>query len=318
VPLVALVCWAVLGCCSPTRRLARRSVQPASSGGRRRRGRQCRDASRGVGRRSASSLRCPPIRLRRPGVRLSGRPVSSPSGVRSPRFVVRDPASGRTVSTRPASSRPVSSRLVSSRPVSTPSVRTRPSRPTPGGGGGSRAGAAGTLPTGTGRGPGGRPRRGAARSTAEAWTRAVLPSLLVGQWVSWQTQAGLVRARRRPRLPAERPGQARPALGSARRSHRARAREQAAARGCCIGRVAAVLGWVGDHAEWSSRSLIPGGRAPKGQWACRPGLGVRPQRGPGSRRALPGRCRQRPDLREWLVGLPGLEPGTSSLSAIPG
>jgi hypothetical protein len=47
-------------------------------------------------------------------------------------------------------------------------------------------------------------------------------------------------------------------------------------------------------------------------------VGVRPQRGPGRQRALPARCRQRCDLREWVVGLPGLEPGTSSLSGIDG
>jgi hypothetical protein len=46
----------------------------------------------------------------------------------------------------------------------------------------------------------------------------------------------------------------------------------------------------------------------------RAGMGVRPQRGPGWQRALPARYRQRCDLQEWLVGLPGLEPGTSSLS----
>ena len=44
------------------------------------------------------------------------------------------------------------------------------------------------------------------------------------------------------------------------------------------------------------------------------GMGVRPQRGPGWQRAFPACCRQCSDLRRWLVGLPGLEPGTSSLS----
>ncbi len=46
------------------------------------------------------------------------------------------------------------------------------------------------------------------------------------------------------------------------------------------------------------------------------GMGVRPQRGPGWQPALPARGRQRSDLRGWLVGLPGLEPGTSSLSGM--
>jgi hypothetical protein len=59
---------------------------------------------------------------------------------------------------------------------------------------------------------------------------------------------------------------------------------------------------------------MSGWTGPEGPMGVPAGMGVRPRRGPGSRRALPARCRQRCDLRRWLVGLPGLEPGTSSLS----
>jgi hypothetical protein len=71
-------------------------------------------------RRSVSSMRCPPVRCRRPGsggpaVRCPARPVSGhpgwSSGVRR---------SGRLLSTRPASTRLVSTRPVSSRLVSAP------------------------------------------------------------------------------------------------------------------------------------------------------------------------------------------------------
>jgi hypothetical protein len=73
-------------------------------------------------------------------------------------------------------------------------------------------------------------------------------------------------------------------------------------------------GWVGDHGAWLSRRLPPTWTGPEGPMGLPAGMGVRPQRGPGSQRALPACCRQRSDLRRWLVGLPGLEPGTSSLS----
>ena len=71
------------------------------------------------------------------------------------------------------------------------------------------------------------------------------------------------------------------------------AREQAAARGCRSGRVAAVLGWVGDHGEWWLRCLTPGWGAVGGP----AGMGMRPQRGPGRQRALPARRWQRSELR---------------------
>jgi hypothetical protein len=117
---------------------------------------------------------------------------------------------------------------------------------------------------------------------------------------------------RRPRLTTERPG--RPGRRPERPSRAAAlwAREQAAARGGGIRRVAAVLGWVRDHGAWSSPSLTPGWADPQGPLEGPAGMGVRPQRGPSWQPALPARCRQRSDLRRWVVGLPGLEPGTSS------
>jgi hypothetical protein len=111
--------------------------------------------------------------------------------------------------------------------------------------------------------------------------------------------------------------QARPACGAPVAGGRARAREQTAARRCRTGRVAAVLGWVrGDYGAWLWWGLPSGWTGPEGPMGVPVGMGVRPQRGPGSRQARPARCRQRSDLRCWVVGLPGLEPGTSSLSGI--
>jgi hypothetical protein len=96
------------------------------------------------------------------------------------------------------------------------------------------------------------------------------------------------------------------------------AREQAAARGGRTPR--GCRPWAG----WRPRCVViaeaaagvggPGGADGRAGG----GMGVRPQRGPGWQRALPARCRQRCDLRGRLVGLPGLEPGTSSLSGIEG
>jgi hypothetical protein len=106
---------------------ARRSVQPTSSG---------RASSpwstlpgRQPRRRSPVGVqhRVSTIGVRRPGVRRSGRLLST------------RPVSGPLVSTRPASSRLLSDRAVSSRLVSAPSARTRPSPPIPGGGVGPRS-----------------------------------------------------------------------------------------------------------------------------------------------------------------------------------
>jgi hypothetical protein len=78
----------------------------------------------------------------------------------------------------------------------------------------------------------------------------------------------------------------------------------------------ASSGWVRDHGGWSSPSRTPGWATSEGPGEVPAGMGVRPQRGPSRQRALPARCRQRCDLRRLVVGLPGLEPGTSSLSGI--
>jgi hypothetical protein len=158
------------------------------------------------------------------------------------------------------------------------------------------------------------PRRRAARSTAqEAWGRATLPRSRWSVGVGGRTRAGLGAGG--GRVTAERPGRPgrraeRPWLAAA-----LWAREEAAARGGCTCRVAADPCWVRDHGAWWSWSLPPGWAGLEGPMGRVDGDGVRPRRGPGWQRALPARCRQRCDLREWVVGLPGLEPGTSSLSA---
>jgi len=123
---------------------ARRSVQPVSSA-RASSPSPTRPAGTPRRRSPVSSMRCPPIRFRRPG---SGCPA-----VRCPVTWGRrpeSPALGRLLSTRPVSSRPLSSR-----PVSAPSGRVR-LLPCSGGWrwGPGRAGRA-TVITGTGGGPGG-------------------------------------------------------------------------------------------------------------------------------------------------------------------
>jgi hypothetical protein len=87
--------------------------------------------------------------------------------------------------------------------------------------------------------------------------------------------------------------------------------------------VAAAAVWLPSWAGGRPRWVVVVGPAarwagPEGPMGVPAGMGVRPQRGPGWQRALPARYRQRCDLRKWLVGLPGLEPGTSSLSGIEG
>jgi hypothetical protein len=116
------------------------------------------------------------------------------------------PLSGSVVRVWP-SSRPVSGRLVSSassvqpvrcppvrRPAGCcppPSVRTRPSRPTSGGGGGDQVEAAGNRHHRNRSSPGGLPRLGAARSTAEqARTRATPPRWRMVGGCRWRTLAG--------------------------------------------------------------------------------------------------------------------------------
>jgi hypothetical protein len=232
---------------------------------------------------------------------LSGRPVSS------------RPVSGRPVSSRPVSSRPVSSCPVASRLVSAPSVRTRPSGPPSGGGVWGQAGAA-RQPAPRGRvevpvGCGVVERLG---STAEqARTRATPPgSRMVGGAVGGGPGPGRVRAAAavdvglpgRPGRRAERPSPA------AARGHGRRPQREVAAPAAWL----PSSGWVGDHGGWWSWRLPPAWTGPEGPMGVPAGMGVRPQRGPGRQRAFPACCRQRSDLRRWLVGLPGLEPGTSS------
>jgi hypothetical protein len=267
-----------------------------------------------------SSMRCPLIRSRGPG---SGCPA-----VRCPVTWGRrpeGPALGRLLSTRAVSSRLLSTRAVSSCMVSSrlvsapcPSGRVR-LLPCSGGsvGDSGRAGRA-TVTTGTGGGPGGCRVVDGSIDGREAGTRATLARSrwsLGGRsgpgppgWV-WAAAAA---------LPTQRPG--RPGRRGERSSRAAArwAREQAAARGWRH----RTRGWRpragGDHGGWSSPSLTPGWAAPEGSLEVPAGMGVRPQRGPSRQRARPARCRQRCDLRRWVVGLPGLEPGTSSLSGIEG
>jgi hypothetical protein len=235
------------GGCSPRRRLPGGASSRYREVGRRRRGRHCQQASHGVGRR------CPAC-----GVHPSGywRPGSGCPAVRCPVTWGRrpeSPAVGRLLSTRPASSRllstrPASSRLLSTRPVSSRLLSTRPSgrvRLLPpqavavGPGRGGRA----TVTTGTGGGPcgcravdgsidgrGGRDAGDAAQVALVTGRSVADPGRRVGC------------GPRRPRLPAERPG--RPGRRAERPSRAAArwAREQAAARGGCTGRVAGVLG----------------------------------------------------------------------------
>jgi hypothetical protein len=262
---------------------ARRSVQPVS------RGRAWSPwstllAGKPRRRSPVSSMRCPPIRIRRPG---SGCPA-----VRCPVTWGRRPAGpavGRLLSTHPASSRPLSTRPVSSRLVSAPvgpdaSVSSH-----------AQAVAFGDQ-------------------VEEAGTRAMLPKSGWSVGGRWGPGRRVGCGPRRPRLTAERPG--RPGRRAERPSRAAArwARVQAAARGGGTRRVAAILGWVRDHGGWSSPSLTPGWAAPEGPLEVPARMGVRPQRGPSRHRTRPAGCRQRSDLRRWVVGLPGLEPGTSSLS----
>jgi hypothetical protein len=135
----------------------------------------------------------------------------------------------------------------------------------------------------------------------------------VGRWEGGADPGRRVGCGRwRPRLPlSDQAGQA-GGVRSARRGrlrcgHGSRLQHKEAA---C--RVAAVLGLVGDHGGWSSPRRTLGWAAPAGPGEAPAGMGVRPQRGPSRQRACPARCRQRSDLRRWVVGLPGLEPGTSS------
>jgi hypothetical protein len=293
---------------------AQRSLQPVSSG---RASSPWSTLPAGTPRRRSpvSSMRCPPIRSRRPG---SGCPA-----VRCPvtwGWSSRAPAVGRLLSSCPVSGVQLSGvQPCGVQPSGVcPSVRTRPAPPTSGGGGGTRS-----------RWPGDRDHRNRCRprwllavngstTVAEAGTRATLPTSRWPVGDRWRTWAGRVGCGpRRPRLPAERPG--RPGRRSERPSRAAArwARKQAAARRWRQPRSGWLLG-LRDHGGWSSPRLPPGWADPEGPLEVPAGMGVRPQRGPSRQPAFPARCRQHSDLGRWVVGLPGLEPGTSSLSGIEG
>jgi hypothetical protein len=245
---------------------------------------------------------CPPIRFRRPGPGCPARPVSSPPGVQSARCPVtwaRRPGSGvRPSGVHPSGVRPSGRvRLVPIRrwhwgqadAARQPAPRERAQ-----------------VPVGC------RVVERLGPTAEKARTRATPPrSPMVGGavgggpgpgrvWAAAVIDAGLPG---RPGGRAERPSPA-AARGHGRRLHRP--------RGC-----RSRDGWA-TTVRGCRGACRPRGRARRGRWACRRGMGVRPQRGPGSQRVLPACCRQRSDLRRWLVGLPGLEPGTSSLSGIEG
>ena len=265
-----------------------------------------------------SSIRCPPIRYRGPG---SGCPAVRPSGVRSPGgWSSRGPAVGRLLSSCPVSSCPVSIRAVSSRLVSAlvgpdASVSSHAQAVAVGPG---RAGRA-TLTTGTGGGPGGCRAVDGSIDGPRGGTRATLPTSRWSLGGRWRTRAAGLGAGRGGRAcplsdQAGQTGVRSAPRGWLRGGHGSRRQRQVAAPAAWL----ASSGWVGDHGEWSAPSLTAGWAAPEGPLEVPAGMGVRPQRGPSRRRARLARCRQRSDLRRWVVGLPGLEPGTSSLSGIEG
>jgi hypothetical protein len=234
----------------------------------------------------------------------SGTRLSSPSGVQSPGFIVRDPASGRLVSTGPVSSRLVSApvrpdasawsairrwRLGTADAARQPAPRERAQVPV-----GCRV--VERLGRRSSRPGHRRRRRGHAWSAGCRWRTSAGSGAGGGRLTlaSWAGQAGVPSARRR-RL---REGTARGR--SARLPHRP-------------GGYRPRDGWS-DHPAWWSWRLRPAWTGPEGPIGLPAGRGVRPQRGPGWQRAFPACCQQRSDLLCWLVGLPGLEPGTSSLS----
>jgi hypothetical protein len=263
----------------------------------RRRGRPCQQARHGVGRR------CPAWGVHHP-VSASG---VRPSGVRSPGWSSRG-SGGRPSAVQPSGVQP-------SGVCSRPSGRVRLLSCSGGGGGDQGRAGRPTVATGTGGGPGGcQAVDGSSdgRGGRDAGDAAEV-ALVSGRWladpgrrVGWGP--------RRPCLPAEQPG--RPGRRSERPS-------RAAARwaGCRLQRqvaacrVAGVLG-LGARPRWVVAEPDARVGGPGGTTGGAGGMGVRPQRGPGRQRARPARCWQRSALRRWVVGLPGLEPGTSSLSEI--
>jgi hypothetical protein len=246
------------------------------------------------------------------GVRLSSRPVSGHLGW-----------SSRESGARPSAVHPCGVQPSAVHPCGVQPSGVRPVRPDASVSSHAQAVAVGTRS----RWPGDREDRN--RWRPGGW-RAVDGSIdgRGGQDAGDAAEVGLVRGRsvadpgrrvgcgpRRPRVPAERPGRPGRRVGAP------------VAGGCVVGTGA------GGRARWlhpprggrpragclttlcgRRRAGRPGGRTWRAQGRCRRGMGVRPQRGPSRQRTRPARCRQRSDLRRWLVGLPGLEPGTSSLS----
>jgi hypothetical protein len=207
-----------------------------------------------------------------------------PSGVRAVWCPVR-PVSSASGVHRPASSRLLSASV---RPDASISF-------TSGGGGGDQLEAAGNRHHKNGSSPGGLPRLGAARCTAEqARTWAMLPRS-VGQGGRWRTRARWAAGAAAVDRLSDQAGQA--GVWSA------------VANGCAVGSGAGRSarlpqrpcgcrrGLGGDHGGWWSWGLPPGWAGLEGPVGVPAGMGVRPQRGPGWQRALPARCRQRCDLR---------------------
>jgi hypothetical protein len=243
--------------------------------------------------------RCPPCGVHPYGASSRGR-VVHPSG------------RARPVSSCPVSARPACSCLVSA----CLSVVSRSSSPAS-----ARrwrwdqVGAARhPCTTGTGRVQRGRSRLRAARSTARAGLDAGEAAQVVRQHrgASSRTWPGGARAAaaalgRGPGRSARRAGrpwwrlrQPRGAWPSAALLHLPRRRR---------------LGWMRDYGGWSWWSLPARVDGPESPMGLPAGMACGPSAAQSSQQARPARCRQRCDLRFWPVGLPGLEPGTSSLSA---
>ena len=307
------------GGCSPGRRLPGGASSRDRALRRRRHGRPGQQARHGVGRR------CPAGGVHPSGLGVRD-PAVQPSGVRSPGVVVQ------RVRRSDGCCPPVRCPAVRCPAVRCPSVRcpavwclpssvrTRPSPPMLrrwrwDQGRGGRA----TVTTGTGGGPGGCRAVDGSIDGPRGGTRATLPTSRWSLGGRWRTRAAGLGAGRGGRAcplsdQAGQTGVRSAPRGWLRGGHGSRRQRQVAAPAAWL----ASSGWVGDHGEWSSPSLTAGWAAPEGPLEVPAGMGVRPQRGPSRRRARLARCRQRSDLRRWVVGLPGLEPGTSSLSGIVG
>ena len=221
-------------------------------------------------------MRCPPIRVRRPG---SGSPA-----VRCPVTWGRrpvNPALGRLLSTRPASSRLASA---PSRPDASVSSHAQAVALGPGRGAGA------TVTTGTGGGPRVAAGPSTARSTvAEAGTRAMLPTSRWSVGGRWRTRtAGVGGGRGGRACPlSDQAGQA-----DARSAPRGRLRGGRGA-GCSArwphAAWLASSGWGRDHGGWSSSSLTAGWADLEGPLEVPAGMGVRPSAAPaGSERSQLG------------------------------